>query len=176
VLRIFSEKSELSKLLFSVVGGYLLWLFLYELVILPHTEIDEFLIHFLVHCSGGIISFFGCGVTFNQDYFSHTIIIDGSYRVFVSPNCDALSVVAVFIIVLLAFSNNKKALFYFIPLGAIIIEVVNIVRIICLSFIHRFYPTWLKFNHDYTFTIVVYAVVIFLWCWWFKRVNVQKNS
>ena len=173
MLNTLFRKSELSRFLFFVVGGYFIWLLLYELVILPFTKIDEYLIHFLVQLSAKILCFFGNVITLNEGSFSHTIVMDGKYSVFVSPNCDALSVVAVFIIVTLSFSGRKKALLYFIPFGAMVIETINLLRIVGLSLIHRFYPGWLKFNHDYTFTIVVYAVVILLWWWWFQKMNVK---
>ena len=36
-------------------------------------------------------------------------------------------------------------------------------------------PEWLKFNHDYTFTVLVYAVVFGLWYGWVRWFVLAKS-
>jgi exosortase/archaeosortase family protein len=54
-------------------------------------------------------------------------------------------------------------------LGIIIIHFVNVLRITALAIIVKVNPDWLYFNHNYTFTIVVYSFVFLLWWIWAKK-------
>jgi exosortase family protein XrtF len=171
----FTFKS-FSKYVLLTLLFYLVWLFFYQFFLLPKTFFDEYLIHSLAIVSGALLQFFGFNVSYNLGPFYHTLKIDYSSGVWISPNCDGLSVVAVFVIVLLSFPGERKRLLYFIPSGAVVIELVNVFRIVCLSIIYRYYPAWLKFNHDYTFTMVVYGVVIWLWWWWFTRYSNRQRT
>jgi exosortase/archaeosortase family protein len=164
----FSFKS-FTKSAVLTLFFYLVWLVFYQFFLLPRTYFDEYLIHILVILSGSVLHALGFTVSHNNGGFYHTLRIDDVGGVWISPNCDGLSVVAVFVIVLLSFPGDRKRLLYFFPIGAVIIELVNVFRIVCLSIVQRYYPTWLKFNHDYTFTIIVYGMVIGLWWWWFTR-------
>jgi hypothetical protein len=37
-------------------------------------------------------------------------------------------------------------------------------------------PEWLDFNHDYTFTILVYAAVFALWYLWIEKFSPLKRK
>jgi exosortase family protein XrtF len=161
-------KEGIFRYLLSILLGYVGWLILYEFFILPKSLLDEFVIDALVRVSEQLLNFLGFNVTSNHGFWANTISLDYFPGVWVSPNCDGLSVVAIFIIVVMSFPGEMKKRLYFISIGVILIEIVNMLRIVSLSLIHRYHPQYLKFNHDYTFTVLVYAFVIFLWWWWFS--------
>jgi hypothetical protein len=49
------------------------------------------------------------------------------------------------------------------------IHLVNVLRVVALTWIVSVNESWLAFNHDYTFTILTYAWVFFLWYIWVNR-------
>jgi exosortase/archaeosortase family protein len=167
-------EKNLSKQLFVLVLSYSLWLLVYNTVLIPYTLLDEWIVHLLVVVSCLMLSFFGFDVSTNPAFFLNAISIDHYPGVVISHHCDALSVVVIFIIILCVFSFRKPHLWRFILFGSVVIQFVNILRIVCLSIIFRFHPGWLKFNHDYTFTILVYGVVILMWWWRFRSIDNLK--
>ena len=54
----------------------------------------------------------------------------------------------------------------FIPLGILILHGANIGRVVVLARIQATSPEWLEFNHDYTFTVLIYGLVFALWYLW----------
>jgi hypothetical protein len=55
---------------------------------------------------------------------------------------------------------------------------LNVLRIVALAIIMSVNEEWLAFNHDYTFTILVYAYVFALWMIWVQRFSpfAKKNG
>jgi exosortase/archaeosortase family protein len=58
---------------------------------------------------------------------------------------------------------------WFVPLGALSVFYLNVLRIVGLAVIMKINESWLAFNHDYTFTILVYLYVFLLWMLWVKK-------
>ena len=71
--------------------------------------------------------------------------------------CDGVVLYALFIFFILAFPGSVKHKLWFIPLGALSVFYLNVLRIVGLAIIMDINEEWLAFNHDYTFTIIVYA-------------------
>jgi exosortase/archaeosortase family protein len=162
-------KEGIFKYLFWVIIGYVSWLILYEFWLLPHTLLDEMLIHGLVKSSSFILSILGYSIQNGGDPWLNIIALDYRPGVWISPNCDGLSVVVIYCIVISSFPGTLSRKFVFLFLGSLCVELANVIRIVSLAIIHRNHPEWLKFNHDYTFTIFVYAIVIGWWWLWFKK-------
>jgi exosortase/archaeosortase family protein len=161
--------NDLLKFIFSVLAVYLSGLVVYESFLLPKTRIDEHLIHALVVVSEWIIQNLGFVTTAHQTSFFYTIQIENSVGVWVSPNCDGWMVVWVFLSVWIFLPLKNSWKFAMLPLLVLAIEAVNVLRIVSLAIITKYYPQSLAFNHDYTFTILVYGFVIFLWWMGIKR-------
>ena len=155
--------NDLLKFIFSVLAFYLFGLVVYESFLLPYTKMDEHLIHVLVVTSEWIIQHLGFVTKAHQTSLFYTIQIENSIGVWVSPNCDGWMVIWVFLSVWIFLPLSNFGKFAMLPLLILAIEAVNVFRIVSLAIITKYYPQSLAFNHDYTFTIVVYGFVIFLW-------------
>ena len=103
-------KEGIFRYLLSILLGYVGWLILYEFFILPKSLLDEFVIDALVRVSEQLLNFLGFNVTSNHGFWANTISLDYFPGVWVSPNCDGLSVVAIFIIVVMSFPGEMKKL------------------------------------------------------------------
>ena len=152
---------------FLIVGtfSYLTWVLTYEYVIEPHTDFDEWLIHRIVLRAESLMQLCGGQTAEFQDgaYRSH-IGLAGNTGVTIGAPCNGIPLFALFIIFILAFPAKPWFhKFWFIPLGVVLIHFVNCLRVIALVLIFYYHPEWLAFNHDYTFTILVYAFVFSLW-------------
>lgn len=165
--------NELLKFIFAVLFFYLMGLLIYESFLLPHTLLDEWIIHGLVVASEWVIHLFGFSTVAHQTALFYTIQIHDSVGVWVSPNCDGWMVMWVFLSVWLFLPVDKRWKYPLIPVFCLAIEGVNVLRISSLAVITKYYPQSLAFNHDYTFTILVYGFVIFLWWLGIKKWGVK---
>jgi exosortase family protein XrtF len=159
---------------FTLIGffSYLLWYFFYELYLLPHTPIDGYLVDTLVKCAEVLLRISGFDLAvFDDGEFRNHIAIAGTPGVTVGAPCDGMILMALFVIFIFAYPGTNKRRLWFVPFGLITIQLLNVIRIASLALIVYWNEAYLSFNHDYTFTILVYSYVFFLWYWWSKHSN-----
>ena len=156
---------------FVVVGilGYVAWYALYSYWLRPGTLLDEYVIHALVTTSEWAMGATGWEVLPpTGPGLRSSIGIAGAGGVRVGDPCDGVVLFALFAVFLLAFPGPGRHKIWFIPLGIAVLHGVNIARVCGLIVIQWWNAEWLQFNHDYTFSILIYAVVFALWYWWAK--------
>lgn len=165
-----------TGLFFLVAGAtYLCWFFLYDLYLKPHTLLDEKIISNIVYFSSAILSLFSHETYFSMDDLNMQMIgIDGAHPVWIGGPCDGVSVIAIFVIFIACFPANHKSKLWYIPLGVLIIHFLNILRVCALAAISFYAPSYLDFNHTYTFTIIIYASIFGLWMFWVNKFAVKK--
>jgi len=151
-------------------GIYLGWNVLYEFFLKPSTLFDDRIIHSLVKLAEGGLQLLGYEVTPYQDfpYRSHIGILN-SKGVTIGPPCDGAVLFALFAAFVIAFSGKIKNKLWFVPVGLLSIHLINALRVLGLAVIVHINEDWLAFNHDYTFTLFVYAWVFFLWWIWISK-------
>lgn len=154
---------------FVLVGvfGYVAWYSLYAYFLRPATLLDEYVIHSMITTSEWVMDATGWEVLPAEgDGLRNHIGIAGAGGVQVGDPCDGVVLFALFAIVLMAFPGGWRAKVWFIPTGVLLLHGVNIGRVCALILIQWWRPEWLQFNHDYTFTILIYGVVFLLWYSW----------
>ncbi|MGB1031545.1 MAG: exosortase X [Flavobacteriales bacterium] len=164
---------------FLIIGtlAYLAWVVLYQYYIEPETNFDEWIIHVIIQTSELFMNSFGFDLTPYQDgVYSNHIGVLGSSGVTVGAPCNGLVLLVLFLIFILAFPGKWLHKIWFIPLGLVLIHIVNCFRVIALALIVVDHPEWLDFNHDYTFTVVVYSFVFFLWYIWVNKFSPLKKK
>jgi exosortase/archaeosortase family protein len=60
---------------------------------------------------------------------------------------------------------------WFIPLGILAIHIANLIRVISLVILNYYRPSALSFNHDYTWTVLVYGFIFWLWYLWTEKLS-----
>ena len=169
---IFQLKNPLLRFIFIGFTAYISWYFLYELYLLPKTPIDGYLVDFLVHCAEFLLRILGFDLSvFDDGIFRNHIAISGTPGVTVGAPCDGMILMALFAIFIFAYPGENKRRLWFIPFGLITIQLLNVIRIASLALIVYWNEDYLSFNHDYTFTVLVYSYVFLLWYWWSKHSN-----
>ena len=148
---------------------YLGWYGAYEFYLKEKTHIDLYVIDNLVFLAEGMLRAIGFDlVDFSQidgQWRNHMAIVN-TPGVTIGAPCDGIVLFALFVVFVVAFPGPWKHRAWFIPSGLFIIHLLNAMRVAALTIIVYWNEKWLSFNHDYTFTIVVYSVVMVLWWWW----------
>lgn len=163
------KSNSTFQFIFRVTLTYALGVCLYDFWILPQTTFDEHLIQSLVQISEPILRLFGYFVLPHGEGWINTIRIQGSNGVWISSNCDGFALLWVFTAVLIFLPGKWINKWIYLIIGAVIIEFFNVLRIVSLAMIEHHYPQSLAFNHDYTFTVLVYSVVVGLWFFWLRK-------
>ncbi len=176
----FSLKNQLFRFILLSTILYLGWTALYEFYLHKRTSFDASVIHALVVTAEGTLEICGQSIT---DYtavdgeFRQHVGIANSLGVTIGAPCDGVVLYVLFVCFIAAFPGPWKHKLWFLPLGALSIFYINALRVVALAVIVSINPDWLAFNHDYTFTILVYAYVFALWViWvkWFANLNQSK--
>ena len=149
---------------------YLAWHLLYEFVLKPHTALDEVVATHLVNGSTWILELLGYEVMDAATCARpNSLGIAGAKCLQVGAPCDGVVLFALFTCFIIAFPGPWKKRLWYIPFGLVLIHLSNLTRITSLVLILYYNPEYLDFNHDYTFTIFVYAVIFALWYGWVGR-------
>ncbi|MFN5621841.1 MAG: exosortase X [Flavobacteriales bacterium] len=164
-----------NQLVRFVVTGSLLyigWLLLYEFYLHPHTGFDAVIIRSLVVSTEVVLQTAGYSLS-DYNNIPHAaqqhVGIEGSGGLTVGAPCDGVVLYVLFICFIAAFPGPLKHKAWYLPLGTLSVFAVNVLRIASLAVIVYVNPEWLAFNHDYTFTLLVYSYVFALWMLWVKK-------
>jgi exosortase family protein XrtF len=139
----------------------------YEVWLHPAGIWDRTIVDNLVVISNGMLGLFGYE-TFEAAAGDpiRTAGIDGTSGVWIGDPCNGFSLFALFIIFMITYPGPWKQKLWYIPMGLIAIHLINAIRIAALAYLLKENWQWLDFNHNYTFTIIVYGMVFLLWYIW----------
>ena len=152
---------------------YAAWFTAYELFIHPWGKLDRLVIDNLIGIASGMLDVFGYPLTPVQPdgEVIRTIGIDGAQLLWVGDECNGLTLFAIFIVFMLAFPGPWKKKLWFIPIGMLLIHLMNAIRVAALAVIVKENPEALDFNHTYVFTTLVYGFIFLLWYIWAVRMS-----
>ena len=149
---------------------YVVWYALYEFYIRPKTSVDASVIALIVDHSRWLLETLGYSLALQSpDSPANAVAIVDSPGVTVGAPCDGMALFGLFAVFIAAYPGKWLHKVWFIPSGIVVIHGVNVVRVVALAIIMKRNPDWLAFNHDYTFTLLVYSVVFGLWYIWVQR-------
>lgn len=166
----------LAFFILKVVGIYVLWVIAYE-SFLAHDYIDSLLTKSEAFIVTKLFTLFGyASTTYEfvppdsaQLYWGERKLIN------IADNCNGLILFVVFIAFIISFPSELKHRLTFIPTGLVAIYFLNIVRIFALAIIYIYFPTYLDFNHHYTFKFFVYMDIFLLWMFFVKKYGKHQD-
>ena len=173
--RNFKNNTLLTRLILPFIGMYLAWFFLYELVLNPWGFPDQELTYVTSELGKGILNTLGYPISVNHQ--AKSLYSLGETPVLLIANeCNGLILFVLFAALLILLPGGKinQKLFYLF-FGVACIFLLNLIRIVALTIIGIHAPSSLDFNHKYTFTIVVYSFIFFLWIGWGKILKRQQR-
>lgn len=163
-------KSQTSRFFLISSLIYLFWFLLYEYYIKPSTLLDEKVITNIILSTKFFLEILSYKVYLVMDNLNFQMIgIDGAHPVWIGGPCDGVSIMAIFLIFISAYPGNQKHKLWYIPLGIICIHFINILRVAGLTLINFYAPDYLEFNHNYTFTFIVYSLIFIFWITWVNK-------
>ena len=165
------KQNPYFRFTFLAIILYVVWYVIYEAWLHPAGIWDRTIINNLVFLSNGILQLLGYDTIPLSDASSTIRVsgIDGTSGVWIGDPCNGFSLFALFLIFMITYPGPIKHKLWYIPVGLILIHVINAMRIAALAIIVDVNIDWLYFNHNYTFNIVVYSLVFILWYIWAKK-------
>jgi exosortase family protein XrtF len=164
----YNSKTSRFFLLSALI--YLFWFLLYDFYIKPKTLLDEKIISNIIFSTKRFLELFSYKVYFTMEDLNYQMIgIDGAHPIWIGGPCDGVSVMAIFLIFVSAYPGNQLHKLWYVPLGILAIHFINILRVAGLTLINFYAPEYLDFNHNYTFTFLVYGFIFILWITWVNK-------
>ena len=99
---------------------------------------------------------------------------DHQHGVWIGEPCNGVKIFGVFSIFILCFRKNWINKLWFIPLGIVLLHIINVLRVAILTFIAAVNPNLLNFNHNITFQLIIYASLLMLWFLYIKKFSDTK--
>ncbi len=164
------QGSLLRFLGFGLVG-YLLWYVAYQYFLKDSTLLDEWLIHSMVLSVESVLRWMGFALyeVSTADFRWQLGIANSVGMLEIGAPCDGLVLFALFAVFVLAFPGPWRRKAWFIPAGIVAIHLANLLRVLSLVIINFYRPEALTFNHDYTWTVLIYGFIFWLWSLWTER-------
>jgi exosortase family protein XrtF len=166
---------KLIRFLITAVLLYVGWYLIYQFYIEPHTKIDYFINTKISAGAVFILEAFGMTTApFEESY--HVIVgLADSFNagVWIGNECNGLKLFSIFSIFIIAFPGDWKKKLWFVPMGILIIHILNILRVVALVLINHYRHDALEFNHTYTFTFLMYLIIFGLWYIWVNKYGIK---
>ncbi len=163
---------RLPRFLLTAAALYVGWYIFYTRLI--HVgglgySFDLALCRHIAQASAGVLSLMGFDKAFSGGASGTFVFLNGWHVVTVGWQCDGLPMIALFAGFVIAYPGPWRTKLWFIPLGALFIHGLNILRVVGLALNQMYWRATMEFNHHYTFTVIVYAFIFWLWTIWVRR-------
>jgi exosortase/archaeosortase family protein len=96
--------------------------------------------------------------------------------VYVNTSCSGLKQFYQWVFLILLFPGPWKHKLWFIPLGLIIIHIVNIFRIVGMTYVTINMPQHWDYIHDWVMRPFFYVVMFLLWVWWNEKFHLKQKQ
>lgn len=176
LLHKYQKTSDLNRFivkalpLFLIWRGFRKWLILYG----DNSEFSQYLSTVYLKLAHFFLNIIGKSNT--VDYPSRKLWIDGSAEaIYVAYDCLGINLLFVFTIFLMAYPGKLKMKAWFIPLGLLMIFMLNSIRMAALAILLNCCPEKMDFYHHFVFQGIIYAGIFGLW-WTFFKLNNQYSS
>lgn len=83
--------------------------------------------------------------------------------------CLALELFVLFIGLVASYPGSAKVKLWFIPMGVLLIHLINVVRVIGLNLMTVYLPEYADFNHHFTFRFLVFILILALYALFVRK-------
>lgn len=166
-------KKPVPRFLLTVLALYLFFYLIYNFWIHPQEKIDLFVVDSTIYFSRLVLEAMGYTVFTGAE---RVIGVDGTGGLWIGDNCNGITLFILFAVFIMAYRGNVKAKIVFITLGILSLQLLNIFRVIGLAILDTYSRAWTEFNHTYTFNILIYGYIFFLWMLWVNKYSIKNTS
>ena len=160
-----NDSKQIIRFLATAFGLYIIWYLCYDLWLFPDGRLDSWLSVKEAWLAGIGLNLLGYNASSNL----YTVFINKFPVVLVGNPCNGMVLFALFTGFIVAYPGPWKAKLFYIPIGVLLIYLLNVLRIMALALNSWHSRHTLEFNHKYTFAFVVYACIFAFWMIWIKR-------
>ena len=173
MLQLFRKYKSVLLFILTFLGSYFVFSLFYNIYLeLSGTGryYPDFFTHLVAVQSEAVIDALGypAEIVPHRQELSVMVFIEGLLLARIVEGCNSLSVIILFTSFVLSFFSDLKSTFLYILAGAVIIYVMNVVRIALLTVGIYEYPQYAEFMHSILFPLVIYGTVFLLWIFWVR--------
>lgn len=176
-LRKYKFLSDVFWFAVIIYGFHLLWWnggldhFLSRYAAFRETE--EFIAHQVFLPASWLVSHV---IGYSIQAFHNTIYIAGHGYVSVEKSCSGVKQMYEWLALMILFPGPWKHKLWYIPAGAIVIHLENILRIVILSFAVVHWPSHWSFIHMWIMRPFYYVVIFLLWLVWVEKIKDKRQK
>lgn len=93
------------------------------------------------------------------------------FGVLIMPGCNGVEAVIVLAAAVIAFPASIKQRLLGLLIGSVAIELLNVIRIICLFYLGQWNYNWFEFAHMYLWPGLIMLDVLAIWITWVRWVS-----
>ncbi len=127
---------------------------------------------------GNLISYLAAVLLRAMGYYVYQyermITVDGYQAVFIGDLCLGIAPIVIFSGFVLTFGDHTRNKIWFIPLGIIIINIINVIRSAALVLVLVNYQKYFKLAHDNVYLYLTYGAIFVLLMWWMDKLAFKK--
>lgn len=175
---LFTKYKSVIRFIVLFLGTYLILSALYSFYLKASAESGyppDFFTNLVAKQSAALLTAFGydAALEFNSIRKGMLVIMDNKFAVNIVEGCNAISVIILFVSFIISFAERFKKTFLFLLAGAVLIYIVNILRIALLAIALFKYPEYQEVLHSVIFPAVIYGMVFILWIVWVRNLNAK---
>ncbi len=178
---LFKKYKSVIQFVVLFLGTYLVLsaLYAYYLKVSVNSGFPpDYLTNLVARQTAALLNSFGydASLEFSSLRKGMLVVIDNKYAVNIVEGCNAASVIILFVSFIISFAEKFKKTFLFLLAGAVLIYVVNILRIALLVIALNKYPEYQEVLHSVVFPAVIYGMVFILWIVWVRTLNAKPSK
>ncbi len=168
----FQQYKPFLVFLASFFGSYILLTVFYQLFLnsFGSTAVDS-ITELVAKNTEKVVSWFFMRIqtetVVNEPFVR--LYFQNKYIVRIVEGCNGVSVIVLFIAFIIAFSGSLKNTLLFIFGGALLIYILNVLRIALLVVLIYYYPERSDVLHNVFFPAIIYGLVFILWVIWVNK-------
>jgi exosortase H (IPTLxxWG-CTERM-specific) len=116
-------------------------------------------------------SVFLLGLLGTKTNVSGTLIVSPQFAADIKAGCTGIEPIIILLSAIFAFPSPWKAKVYGAVLGMVILQVVNLIRIVSLVYLGINHPKYFHDAHTFIWQIVIIALSLFLWMVWARSLK-----
>jgi exosortase H (IPTLxxWG-CTERM-specific) len=116
-------------------------------------------------------SVFLLGLLGTKTNASGTLIVSPQFPADIKAGCTGVEPVIILLSAIFAFPSSWKAKVYGAILGMVILQAVNLIRIVSLVYLGINHPKYFHDAHTFIWQIVIIALSLFLWMIWARSLK-----
>ena len=173
LVQLFKKYQSVLRFILIFLGSYLLFSVFYNLYLISSESskyYPDLFTHLVALQSKDVIASFGYAskILINPGEPSLQLYINDLFLARIIEGCNSISIIILFTSFILSFFARFKITLLYIITGAVIIYIMNIVRIVILTIGIYEYPNYTSFLHGIVFPLIIYGTVFILWVFWVR--------